>query len=168
MESRALKLYFYYLGQDDPKRSTMKKLERQGLARSVDQKRCRSSMMLSPYAERYLLHDDVRLYRRKGLCIVEGSWNRISSVKDLRSPDERLLPVLIPANPVNYGKPGKLSSVESAASALYIMGLKEEAENIISRFNWGPTFLEININLLNDYTLCKSSEDVLKVQEDYF
>lgn len=156
------------MGQDDPKRSTMKKLERQGLARKVDHRKCRDSMMLTPYAERFLLKDDARIYRRKGLCIIEGSWNRIESVKDLRSHDERLLPVLIPANPVNYGKPGILSSAESAASAFYIMGLVDEAEEIMSKFSWGTTFLEINGNLLKDYSLCRNRDEVLKVQEDYF
>ncbi len=156
------------MGQDDPKRSTMKKLERLGLARSVDRRRCRSSMMLTPYAERYLLSDDIRLYRRKGLCIIEGSWNRIESVKALRSADERLLPVLVPANPVNYGKPGKLSSAESVASAFFIMGMEQEAEEVMSKFNWGPTFIEMNRNLLKDYALCRSREDVIRVQSEYF
>ncbi|AKA48404.1 ribosome biogenesis protein [uncultured archaeon] len=156
------------MGQDDPKKSTMKKLERFNLAERVNLRRCKSSLMLTPFADRYLLRDDVKLYRRKGICIIEGSWNRIDSVKDIRGQEERLLPVLVPANPVNYGKPGKLSSSEAVSSALFIMGLVDEASEIMSKFKWGPTFLEMNLNLLNDYSECRTQKDVEEVQDSYF
>lgn len=156
------------MSQDDPKKSTMKKLERFGLARRVDARKCRSSMILTPFADRYLTRNDLKIYRRKGICIIEGSWNRIESVRDFRSQEERLLPVIVPANPVNYGKPGKLSSVEALASALFIMGLENEAREILSKFKWGPTFLEMNRVLLSDYSGCSTQDEISKVQEAYF
>lgn len=162
------KISFVYMGQDDPKKSTMKKLEKQGLARRVDMRMCKRSLMITPYAERYLLPSDDVLYRIKGICVIDGSWNRITSIRDLRTRNERLIPLVVPGNPVNFGKPGKLSSVEAVASALYIMGHRDSASLIMSGFNWGPPFIEMNHLLLDDYAECKTQEDVLAVQESYF
>jgi pre-rRNA-processing protein TSR3 len=85
----------------------------------------------------------------------------------MKSPHPRLLPFLIAANPINYGKPCKLSCVEAIAAALVITGLREEAKFLLSKFSWGHSFLELNDELLELYANCKSSQEILDAQKKY-
>ena len=54
---------------------------------------------------------------------------------------------MLAANPTNYAKLGKLSSVEALAGALYILSEKELAAKMMDKFKWGHTFLELNVDL---------------------
>lgn len=124
--------------------------------------------MLSPFAHEYLTREDSKIFARRGLCVIEGSWNRISSISEIQSKFSRVLPLIVPSNPVNFGKPGKLSSAEATASALYIMGFQDRADEVMSKFKWGATFISMNRNLLDDYSLCKDNNDILEVEDSYF
>lgn len=85
----------------------------------------------------------------------------------MKSPHPRLLPFLIAANPINYGKPCKLSCVEAIAAAMMITGFKEEAKFYLSKFSWGHSFLSLNEELLELYGKCQSSQEILDVQKKY-
>ncbi|GBE18229.1 hypothetical protein BMS3Abin16_00821 [archaeon BMS3Abin16] len=76
--------------------------------------------------------------------------------------------MLIAANPVNYGKPTKLTTAEAIAAALYILGSREQSTDVLGKFKWGRQFTLLNENLLNDYSECQSSDEVLAVQKEYF
>lgn len=76
--------------------------------------------------------------------------------------------MLLPVNPVNYGKPGKLSSLEALAAALFIMGYNDPAGDIISKYSWSQNFIKTNIEPLNDYTKCNSNEDCIETEKLYF
>jgi pre-rRNA-processing protein TSR3 len=71
---------------------------------------------------------------------------------------------LFAGNPTNYSKATKLSTVEALAGALYIAGFKDEAKKLLSIFVWGHTFLELNANLLENYSLAKDSADIVRMQ----
>ncbi len=81
---------------------------------------------------------------------------------------ERILPALIAANPVNYGKPTKLTTAEALAAALYILGHRDQSREVLGKFKWGPHFTALNENLLNDYSKSQSSDEVIAVQKEYF
>ena len=62
---------------------------------------------------------------------LDCSWKHIESSVDkvMRQTrlQPRMLPLFLAANPVNWGKPGKLSTIEAIAAATYLTGNKEQA-----------------------------------------
>ena len=78
---------------------------------------------------------------------VDCSWKMADETfakLRLMGLEPRKLPEIVPANPVNSGKICKLSTAEAIASALMICGEKDQAEELMSIFKWGPAFLELN------------------------
>ena len=71
------------------------------------------------------------------------------------------------ANSVNFGKPVKLNCAEALAAALYITSFDDVADALLSSFQWGSSFYEINKELFELYKQCTDPASVLKVQEEY-
>lgn len=163
-----IKLLFAYLAQDDPRKSTMKKLERYGLAKKAPLEKGGRSLCLTPYSDDYILPSDNRIMEKIGLFTIDGSWNRIESIRNIKLRYPRKLPLLVPVNPVNFGKPGKLSSVEAFAGALSIMGHEETSREILSKFNWGLNFLVVNSEPLLAYSECRSQEEMGRTESEFF
>ena len=78
---------------------------------------------------------------------------------------ERLLPYLVAANPVNYGRPWRLNCVEALAACFFICGHEDWAEIALQHFSYGKPFLEINSQLLRRYAACTSEEEIKKAEE---
>lgn len=81
--------------------------------------------------------------------------------------EERALPYLLAANPVNWGRPMELNSAEAVMASLYILGEKEQAETFLGRFNWAPEFMRLNGPLLDDYAAAADSTEVVRIQREY-
>jgi pre-rRNA-processing protein TSR3 len=79
----------------------------------------------------------------------------------------RCLPFLIAGNPVNFAKPSKLSTVEALAAALYIAGFTDHAQQLLSIFAWGHTFIEINLERLESYATARNSTEIVKLQKGF-
>lgn len=104
-----------------------------------------------------------------GAAVVECSWARTGEVQwnKVGGKCERLLPYLVAANTVNYGKPWRLNCVEALAAAFYICGHPDWAEQILASFSYGPSFLEINETLLKRYAACADEAEMKKTQEEW-
>ena len=75
---------------------------------------------------------------------------------------------MLAANPTNYSKLGKLSSVEALAGSLFILGCENKATQLLNKFKWGSTFLELNNDLLHDYYNADSSKTIGEIERQYF
>tara|TARA_B100000579_G_scaffold100179_1_gene79683 strand:+ start:83 stop:538 length:456 start_codon:yes stop_codon:yes gene_type:complete len=135
--------------QDDPKKCTAKRLEKFGLARNYNKisNLPPRGIVLDPFSDKVLSPEDSILGEVGGLVGVDCSWNlAVDTFAKLRMMglEPRKLPDIVPANPVNSGKIGKLTTAEALASALMICNQTEMAEALMAVFKWGPAFLQLN------------------------
>jgi pre-rRNA-processing protein TSR3 len=145
--------------QCDAKRCTGRRLERMGLLKSLTLSTPFRGVVLSPNGTRTVSAEDREVVQKLGIAAIDCSWKMIETVPfhKMKMGPERLLPFLIAANPVNYGRPLKLTCVEAMAATMYIVGMKEEAADLLSHFKWGKAFIDINEILLDKYAACKNS-----------
>ncbi|KAB5556539.1 hypothetical protein DKX38_007448 [Salix brachista] len=123
-------------------------------------------IVLSPVGSHCVSREDYNIIKRKGLAVVDCSWARLEDVPfvKLRCASPRLLPWLVAANPVNYGRPCQLSCVEALSAALIICGEEETANLLLGKFKWGHAFLSLNRELLKSYSECGNSAEIISVQ----
>jgi len=160
-----MQLLIYHANQCDPKKCSGKKLARFDLVRltnRIDQ--LRHFLVLSPFSEKALSPEDKGA---GGLAALDCSWAHAEEVFSRFRLMERALPFLVAANPVNYGKPFQLSTAEALAAGLIILGEREQAELILSKFNWGHVFLKLNHEPLQEYAAAKNSAEVVRIQGAY-
>ena len=164
-----MKPLIYMLHQDDPFKCTAAKLVRFRLASPV-KFISRTTIVLNPFSEAPILKYDQTV--ADSVCAIDCSWERADDVlKHQRLAAQgiaRRLPAMLAANPTNYAKLGKLSSVEALAGALYILNEKELAAKMMDKFKWGHTFLELNADLLDDYADAETEEQVVELEGEYF
>ena len=79
-----------------------------------------------------------------------------------------MLPLLLAANPVNWGKPGRLSTVEALAATLVLAGHDDQAREVLGCVRWGGRFLELNQEPLEAYAAATSSNELVNVQFEFF
>ena len=125
-----------------------------------------SGICLSPLGRESVCKADADYIQAHGLSVVDCSWNRIEEtpIAKIRSGPPKLLPFLVAANPVNYGKPAKLTCAEALAAALYICGWKDQAHAIMAKFKWGHGFISLNETYLEVYSQCEDASEVIEAQ----
>lgn len=163
-----MELHVRYEGDDDPDKCTARKLARFDLAtlhRSA--RETPPGVVLNPHAEQALSPADRRDIAPERLVALDCSWETAEAEQFSLGGPHRALPFLVAANPVNYGTPFQLTTVEALAGALCVLGERSHAEELLAKFRWGHTFLELNDEPLRRYADCADSGDVVAVQEEY-
>ncbi len=147
----------------DPRKCTVKKLERAGLVRIVKKisQIPRNTLLLDPTAEQALSPADKFV---KSITALDCSWEVLDTGSVSSWRIRRALPFLMAANPVNFGRPCKLTSVEALAASLYILGESEQATKLLGCVSWGKRFFEVNKEPLELYVTAKDSAEIVKFQ----
>jgi pre-rRNA-processing protein TSR3 len=123
-------LAMWDLGQCDSKRCSGRKLVRRGMVTPLPLGQHHRGVLLSPEGRATVSPADRDVIGAHGLSVIDCSWNCVESglpLHKMRGAQPRLLPYLVAANPVNYGKPAKLTCAEAFAAALAIAGFDEQA-----------------------------------------
>ncbi|VVB72303.1 putative ribosome biogenesis protein [uncultured archaeon] len=165
VDYKRMELLIYHANQCDPKKCSGKKLARFELVRLTKHiNQLRPFLVLSPFSEKALSPEDKGT---RGLAALDCSWAHAEEVFSRVRLKERALPFLVAANPVNFGKAFKLSTVEALAAGLIILGEPEHAKLILSKFSWGHVFLELNREPLLEYAAARNSGEVVEIQNAY-
>ncbi|RMZ91104.1 hypothetical protein DV736_g1654, partial [Chaetothyriales sp. CBS 134916] len=166
-EKAPFKAACWDFGHCDAKRCSGKRLMHFGMMRELAVGQKFPGVVISPNAKKVVSPADRELLEQFGAAVVECSWARVKEVPWSRigGKCERILPYLVAANTVNYGKPWRLNCVEALAACFYICGKEEWAELVLQHFTYGKAFLEINGQLLGRYKKCKDEEEVKQTEE---
>jgi pre-rRNA-processing protein TSR3 len=167
---KRVRIAVYNARQCDPKKCTALKLEHHGLVRGVTQVRFlpKRAVVLNPFSETAFSPADRDRIENFGLAALDCSWEKAERFLSTHvRGTSRCLPVLIAGNPVNFGKPTKLSTLEALVAALFIAGFREQASELLAMYKWGHTFLELNREMLETYAGAKDSADVVELQKQF-
>ncbi|KAL8376720.1 hypothetical protein RB595_007712 [Gaeumannomyces hyphopodioides] len=157
------------LGHCDPKRCSGKKLMKLGMMRPLSVGQRHPGVVITPNGKAVVSPADREALELHGAAVVECSWARTKEVQWSRVGGrcERLLPYLVAANTVNYGKPWRLNCAEALAAAFAICGRHEWAVEVLAPFSYGDAFLEINATLLKRYAACADAKEVKQAEEEW-
>ena len=164
-----LKIYIYHKNQCNPKRCTALKMGRLKMAKIIRDYRKipKNAILLNPYAETPLSFEDSDAIKKYGILALDCSWKHAEKIFNMiDSRNQRSLPFLVAGNPINYGKPFKLSTLEACIATLYIANYKNDALSLINGFKWAKTFIDLNRDLLEEYS-GKKSEEIIQIQNDF-
>jgi pre-rRNA-processing protein TSR3 len=168
---KEVKLIVYHANEDDPKKCSAKKMAKFNYAQieTKIRKMPKDAILLNPFAEQSISKEDLEIAQKNGIIAVDCSWKNAESAFDYldKKNHSRAIPFVVAANPVNYGKTLKLSTLEAFAAALYILDYKEKAEEIMKIYKWGKTFLTLNKEPLEDYRKAKTSKEVIDAMNQY-
>lgn len=168
-------VHVIHLNQDDPRKCTARIISSAGMAElhfSTDNAPSRG-VLLDPTSDMIQGPQDRRIIDIGGSVVaLDCSWKQIfpsiDTISSTTSLKRRMLPVLLAANPVSWGKPGRLSTAEAIAASLIILDRQSQGEKILSQLTYGNEFLKLNEQPLDAYRTAKSSEELVKMQWEFF
>jgi len=166
-----IKLYVYHTNEDDPRKCTAKKLARFGFVKLEKNIRRlpRNLILLNPLVEKSLSKEDLNIVKKRGILALDCSWKTVDESFEYldKINHSRALPFLLAANPVNYGKPFKLTTLEAFSASLYILGEVDHAMELLRLYTWGEQFLNLNKKPLEDYRKAENSSEIIEIMKQY-
>ena len=159
-----------YYREDDPRKNTSVKMVKHGLARRIHPRPIYGKpIVLNPYSNEYLGPWCREYIRKHGVVVVDASWKKLDmrKFKGIKGYHVKL-PPLLPGNPINYGKPCILSSIEAVAATLYITGYREAYNKLLGLYKWMNTFHILNQELLESYSKAGNYEELTKIIKEYW
>ena len=173
---RPVAVHALWLAQDDPKKNTAVLASKRGdiMLHKTIKSLPRRGIILEPLCGKVFGPEDHELLLERGGAIVglDCSWAQIeSSVETVMRRTRlqpRMLPLLLAANPVNWGKPGRLTTAEALAAVLYLAGQGEQARQVLGAFRWGQRFFELNQEPLDAYAAARTSSELIDLQFEFF
>jgi len=173
---KEVSVHALWLAQDDPKKNTAVLANKRGNLRLHKKINTipRRGIILEPLCGKVFGPEDHELILERGGAVVglDCSWAHIeSSVEQVMKRTRlqpRMLPLLLAANPVNWGKPGRLTTAEALATVLFLLGREEQAREILGAFRWGERFFELNKEPLEAYAAASSSAELVELQFEFF
>jgi pre-rRNA-processing protein TSR3 len=173
---REIPVHAIWLAQDDPKKNTVVIASKRGDIKMHKRFNTvpRKGIILEPLCGKVFGPEDHEVLLNNGGSIVglDCSWAHIEeSVEQVMKRTKlqpRMLPLLLAANPVNWGKPSKLTTAEALATVLFLVGREEQARRVLGAFRWGERFFELNKEPLEAYAAAKSSAELVALQFEFF
>ena len=170
-----ISVHAVWLAQDDPKKNTAVLASKRG--NLILHKRINTlpkrGIILEPLCGKVFGPEDHALLINGGSLVgLDCSWAHIeesvAQVMKRTRLQPRMLPLLLAANPVNWGKPGRLTTAEALATVLYLIGREEQARDVLGAFRWGERFFELNKEPLDAYAQAQSSAELVELQFEFF
>lgn len=144
------------------------RLSKHGLMKDLKINSRYQGILLTPTGKKVVSKEDYNIIKEKGICVIDCSWAKFNELHlNLNKIETRLLPHMVAVNPVNYGKPCKLSCVEAVSASLFLAGMYKEAEFLLDHFKWGRSFFKVNEDVFSLYKNCKNDSELRKVENEY-
>ena len=168
-------LHVIHLNQDDPKKCTARRMDSLGFVKTHDSLDGvpRRGFLLEPKSDTILGGRDKEMISLGcSLVVLDCSWKKVDDSLGRLSGNTmlegRVLPLLLAANPVSWGKVGRLSSAEALAASLAILGRWEQARKILEPFQFGEHFLSLNKEPLEEYEKATSKDSIKDLEKEFF
>ncbi len=168
-------LHIIHLDQDDPKKCTARKMSKFNLVKiHTDINRTpKRGFLLNPKSPQLLGPDDKKMINYgASIVALDCSWKQIDTSLDFIQNKTQLigksLPLVLAANEVSWGKPGRLSTVEAFALSLLLLDKEEQAKTVLRPFKFGSQFLELNVEPINAYKHAKNNTELENLQWEFF
>jgi len=172
-EGESIRVFVFNAEHCNPKRCSARRLDKFGMIEQVGRlgQLPKKAVLLDPFSKKALSPEDTEQAETRGICLLDCSWEHaegtFKKAKKIARLTSRSLPYLLAANPINYGKPWRLCTLEATAASLAILGELEHAKRVAAVTNWGTTFMQLNAEPLEEYAAAETSAEVVQIQQAY-